>query len=292
MRPGIERAVDAILEEISPDQPCEIVSRFAEPLAVGSILEHLGIPREDFGRFRMWSLALMRARAEGAAVPGVVEAAAQAQAEMFEYLAEVAQQRENAGEASTDVLSVLIAASDEETIRPEEMMMMLIHISLAGNGPTAMALGNVVAALGGIPAVQKTLLEWPNLMTSAVEELLRFDSSTHFVARWARADTRIGMRTVRAGQQLHVMVGAANRDPERFPNPDAFQIERENNRHLSFGFGIHFCLGAPLARLEMEIALGRFLRHFGEFEVIDGQRAPNYQLHGFQRLQVRRRPNG
>ncbi len=288
MAPPIERSAAALLEELEPLEACNVIARFAEPLAVSNILQHLGIPREDFGRFRAWSLALMRARAEGASAPGVVDAATRAQTEMFEFLAAVAAEREASdAETPVDVLSVLIAASDDESIRPEEMMMMLIHISLAGNGPTSMAIGNAIAALGNHPEAQAALRENPALIPAAIEELFRFDSSTHFVARWARTDVVLGKRTLRAGQQVHVMVGAANRDPERFSNPDSLEIERSDNRHLSFGFGIHFCLGAPLARLELRIALERFLGHVGPYEVIAAQRVPNYQLHGFQHLQIR-----
>jgi cytochrome P450 len=249
------------------------------------VLEHLGVPRSDFGAFRGWSLAIMRARAEGASQPGIAEAAGQASGEMMEYLADLADRREGA-EAPQDVLSVLLEACDDEALRPEEMLMMLIHISLAGNGPTAMALGNAIATLGTHPEVQRAILDDPALIVPAVEELLRFDASTHFVARFAREDVRIGTRTIKAGQQVHAMIGAANRDPARFPEPDAFQLERPDNRHLAFGHGIHFCLGAPLARLEIQVALLAFLRAKAPFGVLGGQRAPSYQLRGYQSLLV------
>ncbi|MGE0599201.1 MAG: cytochrome P450 [Dehalococcoidia bacterium] len=283
MRASIEASVDAILEEIPAGAPFDVVSRFAEPLAVGSILQHLGIPGEDFGSFRTWSLGLMRARAEGSATPGVIETATRAHREMFEYLADLAERKES---SDGDVVSVLTAACDEESMRPEEMMMMLIHISLAGNGPTSMALGNAIAALSAHPEAQSDLRANPHNIEAAVEELLRFDSSTHFVVRWARTDSKLGARTIRAGQQVHVMVGAANRDPERFAEPDKLNLGRSDNRHLSFGYGIHFCLGAPLARLELRIALTKLLERYGEFRVVSAQRAPNYQLHGFQRLEI------
>lgn len=283
MRPSIESAVDAILEEIPAGEPFNVVSQFAEPLAVSSILKHLGIPGADFGLFRTWSLALMRARAEGSATPGVIEAATRAHKEMFEYLAQLAERK---NPTDSDVVAVLMAACDDETMRPEEMMMMLIHISLAGNGPTSMALGNAIAVLGDHPEMQAALRKDSSQIEAAVEELLRFDSSTHFVVRWARNETKLGTRTIRAGQLIHLMVGAANRDPERFPEPDVLDLERAEKRHLSFGYGIHFCLGAPLARMELQIALAKFLAHYGSFQVVLGQRAPNFQLHGFQRLEV------
>lgn len=288
-RPAVERAVGAILEELPANEPFDVVSNFAEPLAVTTVLAHLGVPQESFGMFRAWSLAIMRARAEGASQPGVVEAAGQAAGEMLDYLAHLAEQREGA-ESSTDVLSVLLEACDSESIRPEEMMMMLIHISLAGNGPTAMALGNAFAALGGNPGAQQEVRDDPGLIGSTIEELLRFDSSTHFVVRFARAEVKLGGRIVRAGQQVHAMIGAANRDPARFPNPDALDIRRVDNRHLAFGHGTHFCLGAPLARLELQVALAKFVDAYGPFRVVAGQRAPSYQLRGYQSLVVQSQP--
>ena len=287
MRPGIERAVESLLAEADPSAPFEVMSGFAEPLAVSVVLEHLGIPREDFGRFREWSLALMRARAEGGAQPGVLESAGRAQGEMFDYVAQLAEMRDAKHDAAADIVSVLLDACDEEAIAPEEMLMMLIHISLAGNGPTAMALGNGIAALGAQPEGLARFIADPELTQSAIEELLRFDSSTHFVVRFATAATRLGTRPVRPGQHLHLMVGAANRDPARFERPDTIDLGRTDNRHLSFGYGVHFCLGAPLARLELAIGLRRFVERFGEFVTIEREVLPNYQLRGLRRLVIK-----
>lgn len=287
-RPAIEQTVRALLEDIDPGEPFEVVSRYAEPLAVSVVLDHLGVPREDFGPFRARSLALMRARSEGASQPGVIEAAEQARGEMLDYLAHLAERREREGaDSSLDVVSVLLEACDDEALSPEEMLMMLIHISLAGNGPTSMATGNALGILAEHPAVQERLLSEPETIPAAVEEILRFESSTHFVVRFALSDTKMGTRTIRAGQQVHAMVGAANRDPARFPDPDRFDVDRADKRHLAFGHGIHFCLGAPLARLELEVAIAGFLREFGVFERISAKRAPNYQLRGFEHLLIR-----
>jgi cytochrome P450 len=285
MRPRIEAAVDQLLDEIDPGQPFDAVSKLAEPLAVSAVLEHLGIPRERFGDFRQWSLALMRARAEGPSAPGVIEVALNAREEMLGMLAECAE----AGAGSGSVLDVLIEACDGEAISPDEMVMMLIHLSLAGNGPTAMALGNAVATLAEYPEAQEQLRQAPDEIPAAIDELLRFDSSTHFVVRFALQDTRVGPRTVKAGQQIHVMVGAANRDPARFAEPDRLELGRADNRHLSFGFGIHYCLGAPLARIELATAVRKLLERMPQFERVDGEHAPSYQLRGYQRLIVRPR---
>ena len=287
MRPGIERACDQLLEDWRPGQPFEVISGYAEPIAISAVLEHLGVPREGWGPFRHWSLALMRARAEGAGEPGVIEAAEEARGEMLDYLAEVAEARDAAAEAGPgDVLSVLLDACDDETIDPDEMLMMLIHISLAGNGPTAMALGNAAWLLAQQPDAQLFLRSNPDRLPGALEEMLRFESSTHFVVRFAKEAANFGARTIQPGQQIHVMVAAANRDPERFPDPDVLDFSRTDNRHLSFGFGIHFCLGAPLARLEMGIAVAKLLERGAPFRALDSERGGTYQLRGLRRLRI------
>ena len=287
MRPGIEGVCDELLGEWEPGEPFEVISRLAEPLAISAVLEHLGVPREGWGLFRECSLALMRARAEGAGEPGVIEAAEQARGEMLDYLARVAETRDSdGGESQADILSVLLEACDEEAIEPDEMLMMLIHISLAGNGPTAMAIGNAAWVLGQQPDAQRFLLANPDRLPGAIEELLRFDSSTHFVVRFANEAATIGARAIQPGQQIHVMVAAANRDPERFREPDVLDFSRTENRHLSFGYGVHFCLGAPLARLELNIAMAKLMERGTPFRALDWQRGGTYQLRGLRSLRI------
>jgi cytochrome P450 len=286
MRASIETACAELLEGVSGAEPFEVIGGLAEPLAVSSVLKHLGVPQEGWAPFRACSLAIMRARAEGGSQPGVLEAAADARGQVLDYLAHVAEQRP--ADEPADILGVLLDACDEEAIDPDEMLMMLIHISLAGNAPTAMAIGNAAWVLAQHPDSQRVLIAHPDLVPAAVEEVLRFESSTHFVVRFAVRDTRIGARTIRAGQQVHAMVAAANRDPERFPDPDQFDIHRNENRHLSFGFGIHYCLGAPLARQELEIAVRSLLDRFGLFQQLDFARGGSYQVRGPQRLTISR----
>ena len=287
MRPAIENTCDQLLDEWVPGEPFEVMSGYAEPLAISAVLEHLGVPREGWAMFREWSLALMRARAEGSEESAVIEAAGQARGQMLDYLARVAEIRDSEDDSGhPDVLSVLLEACDDETIEPDEMLMMLIHISLAGNGPTAMALGNAAWALAQQPDAQRFLLSNADRLPGAVEELLRFDSSTHFVVRFAQSTTKIGARSIQPGQQIHVMVAAANRDPERFPEPDTLDFSRADNRHLSFGYGVHFCLGAPLARLELSIAMKKLMERGTPFRPLNWQRGGTYQLRGLRSLRI------
>lgn len=285
-RARIESQVAGLLQPAEPGSAFEVVSSLAEPLAVATVLDYLGFPAESLDQVRYWSLAIMRARAEGAGEPGVAEAAAHAREEMLGFLAGLAESRADSDQSN--VISVLIEATDEGMMEPDEMLMMLIHISLAGNGPTAMAIANAAWLLAQHPEEQHWLRQHPDATPAAVEELLRFESSTHFVARFALQDVKLGSRTIRKGQQVHAMVGAANRDPERFPNPDVIDFERADNRQLSFGFGVHFCLGAPLARQELDLSIRGLLAAYpGGFEMVDVVRGGSYQVRGFQRLLIR-----
>jgi len=287
MRPAVQGTVDTLLAAAPDAEPFEVMSRIAEPLAVSVILQHLGVPQEGWDRVRGWSIAIMRGRAEGAGDPRVVALAEEARGEMLDYLAAVAEQIEDSGgEGPLNVLGALFGAAEEDAISPDDLLMMLIHISLAGNGPTAMALGNLVWVLGQHRESLAQLVDDPELVPSAVEELLRFESSTHLVVRFALQDTKVGARTIRAGQEIHVMVAAANRDPERFADPDSLDLARQDNRHLSFGFGTHFCLGAPLARIELEIALRAFLERFGAYELGTWARGGTYQVRGLRTLEI------
>jgi hypothetical protein len=285
LRPSIERGVAALLEPLPTGEPFEAMSALCEPLAVTTILDHLGVPREGWGQVRQWSGAIMRARAEGNSTPGVVEAALAARTHMHDYLAAAFAEGKLAERAS--VLRTLLEAARVEGLAADQWLMLLIHISLAGNGPTALGLANMLLTLARFPAARAALIADPAGIPTAIEELLRFETPTHMVLRWARTDTTLGDRTIRAGQSLHAVIASANRDPAQFPDPDVLDIARRENRHLSFGVGVHFCLGAPVARLEFELALGAFLAKFGEYEIGAIDRGDTLQLRGPRRLFIR-----
>jgi cytochrome P450 len=279
MRPVVEAAVASLLDAAT-DGPIEVMSTLAEPLVVTVVLEHLGIPEDDRARVREWSTAIMRARSE-APQPAVLAPAQRARDELLLYLDEAPRA------ARTTVMDTLRdAAAGGETLTTDEMAMLLIHISLAGNGPSAYALGNAVLALASHPDQLDAVLADPELVPQAVEEALRFDSPTHIVTRVAVAETMLGPRRIRPGDQLHAVIGAANRDPEQFPDADRFDVRRAENRHLSFGMGMHFCLGAPLARLELEVAVRALIERYGAFRVTGMQRGGTFLLRGPQALVI------
>ena len=283
MRPVIDGAITELLDHL-PAGPFDVMTQFAEPLAPSMVLAHLGIPEEARGMFRQASLEIMRARAEGPENPAVVQAADAA----VETLMQALQQWDEAGTAREgSVVSTLFAAAHAgEELEPDDLLMLLIHISLAGNGPTAMAIGNAALHLATHPEASAQLRADPGLIPAAVEELLRFDSATHAVARFALKDTPLGARKIKAGESLYAMIGAANRDPAEFENPGELDFARTENRHLSFGFGMHFCLGAPLARLEMQAVIEALITRFGTFSLIEAERGGSFMVRGPRRLVI------
>ncbi len=288
MRARIEQTVDELMDSWPGGRPIDVVPNLCEPVAITTVLAHLGVPREGWMAFREWSHRIMRGRVEGVREAALATDALAARDQMLNYLAQVAQAREATQneEGPRDVLSALLDAAEAEEIEPDELAMMLVHISLAGNGPTTMAIANSIAALAAHPEQLDRLLSDPGLVPPAVEECLRFDTPTHYVNRFCTKEVQMWQRTVKAGQMVYAMVGAANRDPERFPDPDALDIGRKDNRHLSFGMGIHFCLGAPLARLELDVVLRKLLERFGRFRVVAAQRGGTFQVRGFERLEI------
>jgi cytochrome P450 len=281
MRPVVESAIEELLESAGGDT-LDVMRELAEPLVVTIVLEHLGVPADDRIRIREWATAIIRARSEGASDPVVVHGAAAAREQLLAYLSDLDRH------SRTTIIDTLRDAVGNGAASADEMMMQLVHISMAGNGPTAYAMGNTVMALAGNPGAAARLQADPALIPGAVEETLRWDSPTHLVARFATTDTRLGARTVGAGDTCYAVIGAANRDPARFPRPDEFEPDRTDNRHLSFGMGIHFCLGAPLARLEIECVVRATLDRFGVPVVERMERGGTFLLRGPKSVVIRK----
>ncbi len=285
LAPTIEQRAGSLLDGVSPDEPFEFMAGLAEPLAVLTVLEFFGVQPPDRDRLRDWSAAIMSARSASEADPAAIAAARDAGQELKSYL------RNAAASASLrpGLLATLMEAEGPDPgLSLDEVVMLLIHISFAGNGPTAFLLGNGALALASHPSQAECLRREPDLLPAAVEELLRFDSPTHIITRFARAPARLRDKSIRTGDTLYLVLGAANRDPQRFPNPDTLDLSRPDNRHLSFGLGIHFCLGAPLARLEAAIAFRILLQRFPNLRLADVQveRGDTFLLRGPRRLRL------
>lgn len=269
MRPAIQRLVDRILDSVISRGEMELIREFAFPIPATVISDMLGIPDDDRARFARLSNDII---AFGSGVRPdlpmeVLQEKARAATAAFDgYLAELFEQKRNARE--DDLTTALIRAEDEEgRLTREELTENVRLLFMAGHETTVNLIGNAVVALCRFPEQLARLKARPELMPQAVEEFLRYDSSVQQLPRIAREDVQIAGQTIRAGEMVVCLLGGANRDPGVYPDPDRLDIERPFVRSKSFGGGIHFCLGAQLARTEMEIALRTLLARLPEFRI-------------------------
>ncbi|MEU6763879.1 cytochrome P450 [Streptomyces sp. NPDC046853] len=254
LRPFIARVTDDLLQQWPAGERFDLVAGLAVPLPVIVICELLGVPQTDRSDVRRWSAELF-----AAGEPDVIDAASHALADYMMGL--IAAKRQNPG---STLLDRLISARDgDDHLSEDELVSLAVLLLVAGHETTTNALGNAVLALLQHPAELERLREDPDAVASALDELLRFDSpvSTATFRFTTRAIT-LGGTDIPAGAPVMVALGAANRDPARFPAPHLLDPGRDAAAHLSFGHGIHRCVGAPLARAELEIALRAVLTRF------------------------------
>jgi len=260
MRSRVEEIVNALLDQHASKGELDLISDFAYPLPTSVICGMLGIPGDDQDRFRNWSTDVASFTTAGA--PTMAERAEQAQRSLLqltEYVDGIAEQRRR--KPCDDLISAMIAVEEEgSSLTHEELLAMTTLLFIAGHETTMYLIGNAILALLRNPEQLRLLKDNPTLITSAVEEFLRYDGPLQRQTRLAHEDLEIGGRSIRKGEAVLLMHGAANRDPAQFQNPDQLDICRADNRHLAFGFGIHFCVGAWLARLEGQIAIPAILR--------------------------------
>jgi cytochrome P450 len=220
----------------------------------------LGVPPQDRDRFRQWSRDLAPT-IDPMILPEQITRAAAAIDQFSEYFRHLIAERRS--EPKKDLLSAMIAAEEHgDTLSIEELIANAMLLLNAGHETTTNLIGNGVLALLRNPAELERLRADPGLVPSAVEELLRFDSPVQMTGRRAKVDQQVGGAEVAAGQQVIVLIGAANRDPDRFADPDRLDVARSGNDHLSFGGGAHYCLGASLARAEGQIAIAALIARF------------------------------
>jgi cytochrome P450 len=256
LRPRVQEITDTLLDRITPRGRAELVGEFALPLPITVIGELLGVPAADRDRFRTWTDDMLDrpfdARTD---LAGVVAAREQ----MHGYLRElVAAKRRH---PSDDLLTDLIAATDEgEHLDEQELLAMTFLLLIAGYVTTVSLIGNGTLALLRAPDQLDRLRTDPSLVPQAVEELLRFDGPVNpGLSRFALEDLEIGGVRIRRGDVVLLATAAADRDPDRFPDPDRLDVGSADPGHLAFGHGIHYCLGAPLARLEGQVAFAALL---------------------------------
>jgi cytochrome P450 len=244
----------------------DLVTTLAYPLPVIVIAEMLGVPPEDRAKFKQWSDTVVQTLGGPFTPPEVMAAAQQALEELVVYMeAIIADRRQNPRE---DLISGLVAAEEQgQALSEEEIFSTVILLLIAGNETTTHLIDNGMYALLKSPDQVKRLRDDPSLMPSAVEELLRYTGPVHGTGRVAKEDLEVAGHPVQEGQIIFGLVAAANRDPDKFPDPDKLDVTRNPTDHLALGDGIHFCLGAPLARAETQIALGGLLARYPKLEL-------------------------
>jgi cytochrome P450 len=283
MRPRIEALAAEMVEQL--DERFDVLADYAEPMPVFVIADLLGVPRADHQRLRAWSQAIVHMY-EPRVGPEVKAAAVEASTAFSDYVrAVIADRRAHPGE---DLISDLIAERGRGAkLSDDELVASVVLLLNAGHEASVNAFGNGMNALLQHPDQLARVTSGEVPVEVALEELIRFDAPLQLFERTATADVTVCGQTIRAGQTVACLMGSANRDVAAFAEPDSFDVGRDPNPHVGFGMGRHFCLGAPLARLELQISLTHLLRRFPRLELVgEAPRRPTWVLRGFESIPV------
>ncbi|HET8888636.1 MAG TPA: cytochrome P450 [Candidatus Angelobacter sp.] len=286
----IQQIADTLIDAAMAAQPgqMDIIAEFAEPLPAIVTAEMLGVPIRDHRQLKDWTAVFAEMLGNFQHNPDHVPKVLRALEEMLEYFRErVRELRAHPREGLIN--SLLTAEINGDRLTEEEVIANSIVTMVGGQETTTNLIGNGLLALLRYPAEMQRLRDDPGLIPSAVEELLRYESPSQHTARLARADVELGGRKIRKRDAVIAVMGAANRDPERFPDPDRLDLARTDNRHLAFGWAAHFCFGAALARIEGQVSFSTILRRMPDLAL---QQAPlrwrtNLGLRGLVALPVR-----
>lgn len=285
-RARMQETADRLLDRALEEGRMEAISDFATPIPLTMIAELLGIPGGDQPRLVAWSHAIVRLFDQGC-TEAEAEEAERATREFAEYVADLlAERRARPGD---DLVSSLVAAEmDGDRLSEDELVATCILTLNAGHEATVQAIGNGILALARDPEAFRWLRSHPEALGTAVEELLRFDTPLQMFERWVLEDLEWEGTPLRRGTKVGLLFGSANRDERRFVDPDRLDLSRADNPHVSFGGGIHFCVGAPLARVEMEVAFGTLARRVARIEGpdVEPERVPSLVFRGVRALPV------
>lgn len=287
LRAQIEAIVDRTLKAIPPGSEVELMSAFANPLPALIIMEMLGVPLDMQDTFLKWSRAVAAFRGRPDSTVEQARAAQDALIAMTDFFrTTVAERRRHKG---TDLISLLIDIEEEgEVLTEEELYAQCVALLFAGHETTRNLIGNGMYTLLKHPQETEELRQNPEIIRSAVEELLRFESPVQFTARVLKEDIEICSQRIPKRFSVLCMLGAANRDPKQFEEPNRLNLKRLNNQHLAFSAGPHFCIGAQLARLEGQIAILNLVQRFPKMK-LSGPRpewAPTFGFRGLKSLRV------
>ncbi|ABD08347.1 Cytochrome P450 [Rhodopseudomonas palustris HaA2] len=290
MQPDLIALVDRLLDAMAAKAGVDLIEDFAAAIPIEVIGNLLGVPHDERGPLRDWSLAILGAL-EPVIGPETFSRGNEAVRDFLAYLEIlITRRRAEPGDPEHDVLTRLIQGDDGtgEKLSAKELLHNCIFLLNAGHETTTNLIGNGLVALADNPAEKQRLIGQPGLARTAVEEILRYESSNQLGNRITTTEVEIGGVTMQANTSLTLCIGAANRDPAQFPDPDRFDVGRTPNRHLAFATGPHQCAGMALARLEGVIALTRFLARFPNY-TLDGtpSRGGRVRFRGYLRVPCR-----
>lgn len=281
MEQSIEAITEELLDRVIPQGHMDVMTDLAHPLPVMVIAEMLGLPKEDWQRLKAWSDILLGDFTQEAKDPSKEEGENWLPVEVIQdintYFWQALEERRR--QPRQDLMSLMLAAEIEgERLSTEQLLSFCVTLLVAGNVTTTNLLGNAVLCLDTFSEAADELRHNPDLMPSAIEEVLRYlppirkpgENNNVIIGRTVTRDTHIGDQLIRQGETVTTALAAANFDRRQFPDPERFDIHREPNRHLSFGHGVHFCIGAPLSRLENKIALKMMLKRLPGLRVAPG----------------------
>jgi cytochrome P450 len=287
LEPRIREIASALLDKVAARGEFDVMSALANPLPVMVISRLLGVPPAEYLQFKRWSDKVIESdnTLPGMPIPDDIK---NAFGELKDYFTRtIARRRKDPG---IDLVSALVAHQEAEALSADELLQFVVLLLLAGNETTTNLIGNGMLALGSNPDAMAALRSKPELLRPAIEEMLRYDGPVQSTFRTATKDTVVGGTPIAAGMGVFVIIAAANRDPAQFKDPERFDITRAPNDHLAFGEGIHFCIGAPLARIEGSIAIASALARFPGLKLKNPGAALTYKgsyfLRGLSRLEM------
>ena len=287
MNDRVQTIADELLNNLEGVGEFDLIKEYAFPLPIIVISELLGVPQEDREQFRRWSQTMVNDGAKGINPEAVGTAAL----EFILYFSDMFERRR--AEPQDDLISGLVQVEEAgDKLDGQELISMVFLLLIAGHETTVNLIGNGTLALLQHPDQMQFLKDDPSLIKSAIEEMLRYEGPVSATTmRWALEDVEWHGQVIPAGDMVLASLASADRDPEVFENPDVFDIRRTPNRHIAFGQGIHYCLGAPLARMEGAIALNTLLRRLPNLEsavdIHDVEWNPSILLRGMARMPVR-----
>jgi cytochrome P450 len=289
MEPNVARLVDALLAEMAQKREVNFIDEFAAQIPIEVIGNLLDIPRAERSPLRGWSVAILSGL-EPKLTPQMLDAGNRAVTEFVEYLKVlIAERRRTPGDYESDVLTRLIQGEkDGEKLTETELYHQCIFLLNAGHETTTNLIGNGLWALMNNPSELQRLRSNPALVPSAIEEMLRYDGPIQLNNRRLTAPMTLSGKKLLVGTLITIGIGAANHDPDQFPDPERFDVARKPNRHVAFGQGDHVCVGMNVARMEGRIALGRLLERFTRIELAgEPERDRRVRFRGFRKLPVR-----